>query len=557
MKNYLNSLLEPQSNATEITSLLVKILNVNISDSSLKNNIEHHPNYPSLLSISDALTSFGVENLSIKFDTARFTEIPCPFVTQIKGMRDGIFYFTVVKEVSTSSVNYFDPETHLWTQSSHETFLEIASNVVLLTETSAIAGEGDFIKKVRSEKRRKQARNLIIFTLPLLVVLAAAYDLVQRGNAVWVPFIFSIFALTGTLVGVLLLWYDLDKFNPLLLQICSPQKKVNCGAILESKGATIGGISWSKIGFSYFTGQLLFLIFRGFTDPAGLTLLGWSTALALPYTVYSIYYQSAVVKQWCKLCLWVQSLLVLQFIAALIGGWHTLAQLQSIPVNVFLQWITASAIPFIAVVILYPALLDAKEKKSVTARLKQLKHNFSVFSTLLEQQKALSKNAEGLGISFGKPNAKYQIIKVCNPYCGPCAKAHQPMEELLHNNPDVHLRIVFTPKNNDPYQAVEPVRHFMAIAEKLGTEQTKAALDQWYLPEKKDYKIFADKYPMNGELLKQGNKLDAMGDWCNAVDIRHTPTFFISIKSNENQPSRFFQLPPVYEVSDLKYLLAE
>jgi len=35
-------------------------------------------------------------------------------------------------------------------------------------------------------------------------------------------------------------------------------------------------------------------------------------------------------------------------------------------------------------------------------------------------------------------------------------------------------------------------------------------LDDWYLADKKDYETFAGKYPMNGELQTQGNKIEAM-----------------------------------------------
>ncbi len=72
-------------------------------------------------------------------------------------------------------------------------------------------------------------------------------------------------------------------------------------------------------------------------------------------------------------------------------------------------------------------------------------------------------------------------------------------------------------------------------------------LDDWYLAETKDYKRFAAKYPMNGELLKQGNKIEAMDKWCKAVGISFTPTIFIN----------GYQLPDAYNIEDLQYFLSE
>ena len=72
-------------------------------------------------------------------------------------------------------------------------------------------------------------------------------------------------------------------------------------------------------------------------------------------------------------------------------------------------------------------------------------------------------------------------------------------------------------------------------------------MDDWYLPEKKDYELFAAKYPMNGELLQQGNKIEAMDKWCKAMDIKATPTIFLN----------GYQLPNAYSIEDLQYFLLE
>jgi len=80
-----------------------------------------------------------------------------------------------------------------------------------------------------------------------------------------------------------------------------------------------------------------------------------------------------------------------------------------------------------------------------------------------------------------------------------------------------------------------------------GKKNEMQALDDCYLAEKKDYDFFAKEYPMNGELTKQGNKIEAMEKWCKEVDINFTPTIFI----NNNQ------LPDAYSIEDLQYFLLE
>ena len=88
----------------------------------------------------------------------------------------------------------------------------------------------------------------------------------------------------------------------------------------------------------------------------------------------------------------------------------------------------------------------------------------------------------------------------------------------------------------------------MAIASKHKNEVTiTKSLDDWYLPEKKDYVLFAAKYPMNGELLQQGSKIEAMDKWCKKMDIQATPTIFIN----------GYQLPDAYSIEDLQYFILE
>ena len=88
----------------------------------------------------------------------------------------------------------------------------------------------------------------------------------------------------------------------------------------------------------------------------------------------------------------------------------------------------------------------------------------------------------------------------------------------------------------------------MAIAEENNQQLTKKALDDWYLAEKKDYRSFANRYPLNEKLLEQqNNKLAAMSSWCQEMKVKATPTFFWN----------GYQLPAAYSLEDLQYFLLE
>jgi protein-disulfide isomerase len=251
-----------------------------------------------------------------------------------------------------------------------------------------------------------------------------------------------------------------------------------------------------------------------------------------------------VAKQWCILCLGVQLLLVLGAVHSVVFyGLPPLSfmQLSLYPLLLF-------ALPVLAWYAIKPSLLKLQKAKTQQREHLRLKFNTEIFDTLLKKQKQITQLADGLGIVLGNPAAKYELIKVCNPYCGPCARAHPEIEKILEENKNVKARIIFNAKNEEDSITVKPVKHLLAIAANSNDEQyLKQSLDDWYLADKKDYDVFAARYPMNGELKEQDEKVDAMDKWCKTIAIQFTPTIFIN----------GYQMPDAYSIKDINYFLLD
>jgi len=302
-------------------------------------------------------------------------------------------------------------------------------------------------------------------------------------------------------------------------------------------------LSWSEIGFVYFSGGLLAILFASGTLANTVTLLSWLGLLALPYTIFSIWYQWRVANQWCVLCTAVQFLLIAAAATAMVNDFLTTGfQFSFIQI---LSTIILYLLPAMTWACAKPYILKLQQAKNTKREYLRIKFNKEIFDTLLKKQTQLTMPVDGLGIDIGNANGPNTLIKVCNPYCGPCAKAHPQIEELLQEQDNLRVKIIFTAPDDE--SMAKPVRHLMAIAEKNDEILTKKALDDWYLAEKKDYEIFANKYPMNRELLMQGTKLAAMEGWCRQMKIMATPTFFVN----------GYQLPDAYSIEDLKYFLLE
>lgn len=194
---------------------------------------------------------------------------------------------------------------------------------------------------------------------------------------------------------------------------------------------------------------------------------------------------------------------------------------------------------------LKPLLKENKNLETGNFASGRFKNDPEVFKALLEKQKKIAINPDGLGIRLGNPAAENTIIKVCNPYCGPCAKAHPVIDELLAKNNNLKVQIIFTAEGDEKDLKTKPVRHLMALNEKKSRQLIQEALDDWYMAEEKDYDSFANKYILNGELEKQDEKLKAMKKWCDEVKIEFTPTIFVN----------GYQLPKQYKIEELKYFL--
>lgn len=187
----------------------------------------------------------------------------------------------------------------------------------------------------------------------------------------------------------------------------------------------------------------------------------------------------------------------------------------------------------------------AREGKRHLQAFRRIKSNLRIFESLLLRERTCTPPAIGMGITLGDPEAKNSIIKVCNPYCGPCAKAHPDIENLLRQNRDLKVTIIFTATGEADDRRTPPVQHLLAIAAGGDQADTQKALNDWYLAPTKDYEAFSAKHPLQGSLHKETAIIKQMDEWCRANEIRHTPTYFVN----------GHELPEIYSIADLDYLL--
>jgi uncharacterized membrane protein len=539
----MSALFNQYEQPVNVTIQLLKQLKVKVTDNTVNETVLNHPDYPSILSISDALNSWHVENAAIRIEPEKLQELPLPFIAYTKNNGNA---FILITKIDDEKVSYLDELNKLKTKNLSD-FLKEFGNVVLLAHAKENSGEANF-EKAKKAERRKNLRIPVIVAIGILLIIAAiASAIINNFQFTAILSLLLLFNFFGLFVAIILLWYEADKANPALQKICSGGKKTSCNAVLNSKAAKVFGISWSELGFFYFAGCFLICLLSAFTNDV--ILLSFIRLICLAtvfYIPFSIFYQWRIAKQWCPLCLTVQAILLLQFITVISYQPLAISSLQLINFSTRFIFLAAFALPVIVWLIIKPLLIIKQKAKQDFRSLQRIKFNTEIFNALLEKQKHITESTEDLGIILGNRNATNTLIKVCNPYCGPCAKAHPEIERLLEEKDNLKVQIIFTATTDEKDKRALPAKHLLAISENNDETKTKQALNDWYLVVKKNYEVFAEKYKMNGELKMQNDKINEMKNWCDKVEISFTPTIFFND----------YQLPDAYNIGDLKYFLA-
>lgn len=528
------------------TIVFLKLLKIKVNSSTVDDTLQNHKDWPSLLSIHDSLNKWKVENVAGEINPSDISLLPTPFIVFIK---DSETPFEIVTEANDRTVSVLSGTYRKIKVENIKTFFKRWNGIFLIAEKGPDSGE----KRFEQNRIRSFVKTLVPIFFFTGILILSILCLVSKINIsdVFYPIlgigVQYLILLLGIFTSVLLIWHEIGSNNPILHKLCRGISRGNCDAILTSKYSKIfSWLSWSEVGLFYFVGGMCTLLF---VNPIkeSVSFIGYMNILALPYILFSVCYQWRIAKQWCVLCLIVQVLLLL-------GGANIIINKLLIPITQFsFQLIAytflAYALPALLWHMIKPYLYKIQIAKNTHKQYLNLKFNPDVYKILLSNQRQICYSVEELGISLGNIQAKNELVKVCNPYCEPCASTHLIIDELMDRILNLKLKIIFTTPNDFDHPAFQPTAHLMALfRQRKDTDLLKKALDDWYSTGKKDYKQFAAKFPLtNSSLNDQYNDIEAMYQWCKSMKITYTPTIFIN----------GYELPSDYNIQDLYYFLSE
>jgi thiol-disulfide isomerase/thioredoxin len=531
-----------EDNIVHTVNVLMKSLKVKVSSTSIKAKLTEHPDYPSLLSISDSLASWKIPSLSFKPEKETLLNLPTPFIVHMRSGNDT--FFSVVTKADSEKLIIAD-DLRIQREIDWNSFTSTWTNVVTVVEVTNHSGDEQYEQNSKKERFQTASFWAGIVTLALVLVFVSISTITANGWFAWTGIAMLLCKTFGVYVATLLVWYEFDKNNLALQKICKAGNKRNCNAVLQSPLSKVfAGISWSEIGLIYFIGGWTYFVYSSLRLNA-VAMMGTLSLFTAPYVIFSLIYQWKVIKQWCPLCVTVQIIFLTEIAVGLLGNLYTADSIRTISIS---QGFAALLI-FIGLMSLWllvkPVIYSSGETIKHKLALTRLKNNTQIFESQLYRQRAIANAGNTLGFTFGNPGAANKLVKVCNPYCGPCARIHPQIHELLEFLPNLQVQIIFAVTSAENDERAQPVRLFYAIQQEYGNDVLDKALMDWYSAKEKNYTAFALQYPVKQDLEKYDVNIDQMSSWCNLNKITYTPTIFIN----------GFELPEMYSVGDLKYLL--
>lgn len=497
---------------------LFKLLNSKITYTSIRVKLLQHPSFPSLYSITNTLTNFGITNKAVNVEPEQLNQLETPFLATTHSGET-----VLVKKSENDFVHFFSPSIG-WRNSSLNDFTKMWNKMLILVDTESTVTEEHY-KKKRNTELLNDLRFSIVIIFSTLLILSIVFAL--GSSSILAYFFIKVF---GLVVALALVNKEINRNTS--YNICKVGKKISCDDVLNSPAAKLfDWLSMTDMGLLYFTGTILIfaisIIVPIQTSIGLLKLLVITSFLTLPYIVFSLFYQGFVIKKWCTLCL--VTIAVLWTEAAI--GYYYFSESSLLPnfeLKTILLFSFCLFLPSITWMFLKKELLKSSGFDSLYFSYLRIKNNWEVFQSVQQKQKSVDMDFISNEIVLGNYSAKNVLVVAINPYCPSCGTEYNHIIKLLKRHSDyikVVIRFVISYHENDRaklYVSAMLISHYLE-----GRFDFKALLKEWF--EDRNLNEFIKLYPIKHNTLAE-DILDHHRKWSEKNNIELTPTSYLNNK---------------------------
>ncbi len=486
--------------------------------------ITAHPDYPALTALTDFLDAGGMQYNAVYADASHIYEFNYPLLAHIK--QHGNEYLHIIQDAAA-----WDTQKEI---TAHW------SGITIYPEKQARWKHKD------NDAREQEEYNNRIYLFSVGLAMMLLYGWAIYYNRVIDYALFGLLSLAGLLVSILVTGAEIGVQNSLVKQVCGAVSNGGCDKVLKTNYAKgIMGFTTSDLAIIYFATQYITWLATGLYPPLFNSVVLISLAGVIVVT-WSIYTQAVALKQWCALCLAIAGVLLLQHVLSVFEmnkkGFANSFNWRAIAIFTAIAGLFA-----LLVVPVKKMLVQNHLNAQKLAELKKWKMDASVFKAQWLHQKVVDITIWKNDLLLGNRNAPILITVACNPFCGPCAKAHKQLDELLIRYKDklcVQVRFLCNPANSEDRRTIA-VKAILQNATQINTNgKLDSILTDWF--ETMDYNKWITRWhPRNNTDVQ--SCLEQHENWINNAGVTFTPTFFINGK----------ELPSRYGLAELEILLPQ
>lgn len=504
----------------QLTQNWLSLLGIKLNTKFCKEEISTHSDYPSITAVTDFLDAGNMQYNAVQADASYIHEFNYPLIAHIK--ESGNEYMHII-----ANENAWDTQKEI-TQYWSGIVLYPGKNATWANE------ENTQVTKMALQKNIFAAIGICI---GLTLFLWAALN---SSSVLWN--VFGLLSLIGLIVAFFILAAELGFQNKIVKQVCGAVSAGGCETVLQSKQAkSIFGFTPADAGLIYFATQFVAFLFVPFY-PAFANVMYCLALTGIAVAGWSIYTQAIIIKKYCALCLALVSILILQFGISL--ATVSFVELTLIPFMAY-----AAALLLMAA-ILFPIkqlLKNNTKLQQKAAELRKWKTDAAIFEELISKEQEVNTNIWENDLVLGNPSAPILITVACNPYCGPCAKAHELLDTLLAQHPQevaVQVRLFCNPAEPTEMRTLATTALLKKAASINDNKQLQVMLSDWF--HLMDLNKWSTIWNPNENIIVK-TELEAHHNWSQQSNIRFTPTFFINGKA----------LPIKYNIDDFQKILPD
>lgn len=504
----------------KIASEFLQYLKVPVSKSYVEKLVLAHPDFPSLLSISDVFHRLGINHRVARIEKEKVSELAYPYLLPLdKGRGD------IIVVNSADSLRRQKERLQEW------------SGVVLVAEPTETINDNVNNELYDKETKLRQYSTGIVLTFTSLFLLFIF------NSPSWVNACLLMLSVSGLMVGYFLFTKELGISYAAVDAFCNTGKNTNCDRVLNSD-VTLFGINFSDAVLAYFLFQTITLGAMPWQPHlAGEILFVFSilSGIALPIVIFSLYYQQAIAKTWCRLCLIVDALLIAQ--SGLLGyALYTDILTTSLQGQLLIVMTLTGMVAFFGIMMVKASVQRYEKLNQQSGLGDRIKHKADVFMALLTRQRKIDATPFEKEMLLGNPAAPIKIIMVSNLFCNPCKLKHEVIDQLVSMYPDkvsVALRFVKSGRDVASVGYLLNYWHQNIYRKDDESRNTAKLMHHWF--ELWDFPEFVKKYPVKPDGARIEKLVTQHFAWIDEMQVGKTPTFFVN----------GYELPKEYMIDDM------